>query len=123
MALEQPLFCDGNEVAAADLSTKQFYAVKLTSTGYALCSVAGEPCDGILQDDPLSGKVCNVMVHGISKAIAGGAIAKGANVTVDANGKLAVAASGNYILGRLKEAATADGDIVTLLINRHGRLA
>jgi hypothetical protein len=123
MATEQLGFRIGSEVAAADLSTKQFFGVKFTATGVALCSVAGEQCDGFLQNKPAAGAVCNVAVDGKSKAVAGGAIAKGARVTVTAAGKLAVAASGNYVLGIALEAATADGDIIGVLINRTGRVA
>jgi len=119
MAYEQPLFCDGNEIADVDLTTKQFYAVKLTATGYNLCG-AGEDCHGFLQNDPDINEVCSVMVEGVSKAVAAEALAKGAKVTSNAAGKLVAAIASDSVIGTLKEASAADGDIVSVLINRFG---
>lgn len=123
MATEQLGFSIGSEVADADLSAKQFYGVKFSSTGVALCSTAGEVCDGFLQNKPVLGETCNVMVFGKTKAVAGAALAKGALVSITAAGKLKAAASGEYVVGKLLEAAAADGDIVGLLVTRPGRVA
>ena len=122
MATEQNGFKLGSEVAAADLSGSQFRAVRVTSTGINL-PAAGGAIDGFLQNKPESGKVCSVAVDGVSKCVASAALAKGAEVSVDATGKVQAAASGHYIVGKLLEASSADGDIVSVLITRPGRLA
>lgn len=122
MSYEVPGFKVGTQTAAADLSAKQFYAVQFSATGIALAG-AGERIDGVLQDKPESGDVGDVMVLGVSKAVAGDAILKGAAVTPDANGKFVTAASGNYVAGTALEAAAADGDIIAIVLDRGGRVA
>lgn len=122
MAYEQQGFKHGSEVASADLSGNQYYCVALGASGYALAGL-GAAVDGILQDKPGSGESCSVQVDGISKAVAGAAIAKGDAVACDAAGKLKVAATGEYILGRALQAAGADGEVIAVLMSRPGRSA
>lgn len=86
MGLEQPLFTL-SRLTAADLSTKQFYAVKETSSGLNLCG-AGDQGIGILQNDPTSGTVASVMTAGMSKAVYGASVTKGQSLMSDASGKL-----------------------------------
>lgn len=74
--------------AAADLTAKQFYAVKVDSTGKAALAGAGEFAIGLLQNKPGSGQAATVAYGGISKALAGGTIAAGATVAVNSDGKL-----------------------------------
>jgi hypothetical protein len=74
--------------AAADLSAKQYYAVKINSSGnIALCSVAGEMAVGVLQNKPESGQSGQVRPYGVTLGILGGTVADGAKVGVDASGK------------------------------------
>lgn len=89
MSFELNLQTIGVLAAAADLSAKQFYAVKLASTGkYALCDTAGERVSGILQNKPVADEAATVAVAGVTKALAGGVIAAGDLVSTDANGKV-----------------------------------
>lgn len=82
-------------VAAADLSAKQYYAVKIDSNGQAALAAAGEPAVGILQNKPIAGQSATVWAFGPrSKAVAGGTIAAGALVASDANGKFVTATTG-----------------------------
>lgn len=79
-------------VAAADLSAKQYYAIKVDSNGKAALAGAGELAIGILQNKPASGEAANVWTFGpVSKAIAGGTVAAGAAVAADSAGKLVTA--------------------------------
>lgn len=96
MAWEQPLQCI-SLIAATDLSAKQFYAVKVDSNGKAALAGAGERAAGILQNDPASGKVANVMALGVSKAVYGASVTAGAELEVDANGKLITASTGKVV--------------------------
>ena len=112
----------GHESASADLSSHQFKCIVFGSSGVALASSGGK-CDGILQDKPLAGQACEVAIDGMSKVVASAALAKGVNVAVGTSGKIKAAASGDYILGTLMEASSADGDIVSVLMTRPGRLA
>lgn len=80
--------------AAADLTTKQFFAVKVDSNGKAALAAAGEFAIGVLQNNPAINQVASIQFSGTTKAVAGGTIAAGAMVTVDANGKFVTATGG-----------------------------
>lgn len=128
-AYEERLQCTTKE-AGADLSTKQYYAVKLNSTGQAiLCTAVGENAFGVLQNKPAAAtRPAEVAVSGVCRAIAGGVIQPGATVKVTAAGKFVDAAeattdisgdvdglAGSYVIGvHAGKAATADGDIFPL---------
>jgi hypothetical protein len=82
-------------VAAADLSAKQYFAVKIDSNGQAALAGAGEPAVGILQNKPTAGQSATVWTFGPrSKALAGGTIAAGALVAADSSGKFVTATTG-----------------------------
>ena len=99
--------------AAADLSSSQHFVVVLSSGEAALSGTAAIPL-GVLQNKPESGQTASVRVEGISRAVAGAAIAEGAAVASDANGKLRTAVSGDYPVGQALEAAAADGDVIAV---------
>ena len=125
-------------IAGADLSAKQFYAVKLDSNGAAVLAGDGEDAVGILQNKPASGQAANVRIVGISKFVAGGAISLPNRVTSDANGKAKAAVAGrtntsdagastdpligSFVLGRLLEASGAANQVVSVLIEKSGAI-
>jgi hypothetical protein len=109
----------GTVVAGADLSALQHTAVLVGSSGFVTAG-AGAPADGFLQNDPASGEIANVRITGVSKAVAGAAVAQGAEVTVGTTGKIITATSGDNIIGRALEAASADLDIIPVLISKQG---
>ncbi|CAB4122562.1 hypothetical protein UFOVP36_63 [uncultured Caudovirales phage] len=74
-------------VAAADLSAKQYYAVKVDSAGKAAIAAAGEYTIGYLVNKPTAGQAATIVYGGVSKALLGGTVAAGATVAADANGK------------------------------------
>lgn len=80
--------------AAAALTAKQFYAVKIDSNGKAALAGAGEAAIGIVQNNPAAGQPASVMISGTSKAVAGGNITAGDPVAADADGKLVNATKG-----------------------------
>jgi hypothetical protein len=110
--------------ADADLSTKQYYMLKLNnSSGVARAAVAGEGSDvvGILQNVPnAANRAAEVAIGGISKCIAGGSITAGNRVSPDSNGKAtAVGSSDDYAFGVALDSAAA-GDIFRVLIRPIG---
>lgn len=112
---EKPLFQD-SFLAAADLSEKRYYAVKLDSAGKIVLAGAGEGSIGILQRGEGVGKVCPVMMLGISYAILGAAVATpGTNLTPDAAGKL-VAAGGSDVVIAYNMIAGNTGDIIPVCL-------
>lgn len=72
--------------AGADLSTKQFRAVKVNSSAQAVVAGAGEFAIGILQNKPAAGQAATITYSGVSKAILGGSVTAGATVASDGNG-------------------------------------
>ncbi len=112
--------------AAADLSAKQFYIVKLTAENTVnIADAATAAIVGVLTNDPASGKAAAVAGPGsVAPVITGGSISVGALVTSDANGK-AVAASteGSRILGIALSASTGADQYIKVLVVPGGVLA
>ena len=101
--------------AAADLSAKQFYIVKLSSTGTVdLAAAATENIIGVLQNTPVSAEQAVYAFTGVAKVKAGGTIAVGAFVTADSAGKaVSTTTDGDVVIGRfIGTAAAASGDLV-----------
>ncbi len=106
-------------IAGADLSSSQFYIVKIDgSTGKAiLASSAGEAVVGVLQNAPKAGQAALICVSGVTKVKAGAAFATyGLRVQATAAGKADVATTGDFPVGRMLSTA-ADGDVATMLVN------
>lgn len=81
-------------IAAADLSAKQYFAIKVDSTGKAALAGAGEAAIGILQNAPAQNAVAIVRCFGLSRMISGAAINPGDLVAADAAGKGKAAVKG-----------------------------
>jgi hypothetical protein len=85
-------------LANADLTTHQYKALVVTSTG--TCAVAGANAPqlvGVLQNKPALGERSTIMGNGISIAIAGEPLTPGP-VATDASGRF-VAAGANPVVG------------------------
>lgn len=122
MAYEKPGMIH-NFKAGGDLSTKQFYFVKLNSSGeVVICAGATDVPIGVLQNAPASGETAEVMIYGISKVVSDGTVAVGALVGTSGDGqadsKTAGTDTSEYVVGRhLGPAAGAAADIITCTIN------
>lgn len=101
----------GNLTAAADLSAKQFCAVKQTTTSRQvnLASTGGEAITGILQNTPKQNDPADVTYTGFTKAQAGtgGFTAGDALQTEAATGKLITKTSTNTIVAVAIETTAA----------------
>lgn len=100
--------------AAADLSAKQFRGINYNGAVSGL----GDHCVGVLQNKPVSGDAAQVAISGVTKAVAGAAVAAGAKLMTDANGKFitAVASASRHVVGIAMEAAAADGVVFEVLL-------
>ena len=118
MATESPLFHDGAQtLAAADLSTKQFYAVKITAArAVNLASTGGEAIYGILQNNPTSGLAADVGFLGLSKAAVGAAVSAGDYLMTDTTGRLITATGVNKRVAQALEAGTVAGQLITVML-------
>lgn len=109
--------------AAADLSTKQYYAVKITAANAVnVATVQGERVSGIIDNKPASGEAARVITSGPAKASADAAISAGAWLTTQSDGQVMTAAAGDFVIGQAKEAATAAGQIISIEVNPRGVL-
>ncbi len=102
-------------LAGADLSAKQYYAVKFASTaGEVVVSALGSNSHaGLLQNDPADGEAADVAVLGIALGSAEGSITVGDHVTSNSTGQLQTTTTANdHIIGVALEAATTQNDII-----------
>lgn len=100
-----------------DLRDKEFYALKRTTTGGTLC-VAGDHCDGVISEGKAAGLHTSIKTGNQVKAIAGAAVAVGAKVTPDVNGKFITATAGTEVFGTAASIANAANDLFTIDIDR-----
>ena len=107
--------------ATTDLRQHQFKAVQITGAGVvlALSTNVNSGAVYVLQNKPNSGQACTLRIPpSVSKAVAGGAITRGAWVTL---GTSADFIQGSYsqigtfhIVGTAHEAPTAAGELFAL---------
>jgi len=125
LAFEEALRCISLP-ANADLSTKQYFFVKVTNssgTGRAAVAGDGEHAIGVLQNKPdAANEVATIAISGVSKVSAGGTITAGQPVASDAAGEAVAAATGDIILGTALLSAD-DGDLVPVLLDARNDLS
>lgn len=101
--------------AGADLSAKQFHAVKFNGSAALVLAGDGDDIVGILEDKPKQGEQGTVALAGRPKAKLGGTVAAGDRLAVNANGQLIVATTGKRIVAKAMEAG-ANGEIIQVKI-------
>jgi hypothetical protein len=115
----------GTLVAGEDLSSSQFYAVKLNTSGAVVLAGAGDAAIGILQNDPALGESCNIHLSeagGVSKGALGGSVSPGDALTSDANGKIVAGTDLTSNFGVALESGSS-GELGTVLLQQSGTLA
>ena len=113
--------------AAADLSAKQYYFVKLSAANTVnVCTAITDIPIGILQNKPESGEAATVCLFGISKVSADGTLAAGNIIGTSADSQADAIAAGTdttvYTMGQALETAAA-GDTVSMFLNPTGSRA
>lgn len=108
--------------ATADLSSKQYTLVKLSSGNGISAAVAGDPAF-VLLDKPTSGQVGTIALQGICKVQAGGTIHAGDYLSSDASGHAVKATDGSSTVDGTKIVGQAledgvTGDLVTFHIGK-----
>lgn len=136
MATEAFTLHDGLEIAAADYrnstysgSTRlgpsgsgQFLAVRLSTSAdrtVALTTADGAPVHGILQNKPSSGIAADVVIFGMTKAVAGStSITAGLDLMASSSGAMIAfsAAANVQRIGRAYEAAGTFGQIFSMFL-------
>ncbi len=125
MAWELDLFTIPSLDVDADLSAKQFFCVKLTTTNNRaeLCDADGEIFFGVLQDKPdAAGKQAIIRSIGVTKVVCGETIAAGDFWGTDSAGKAKKvehtntgADIGDFIAGQVLEGADS-GELATVTL-------
>lgn len=108
--------------AAADLRTKQFFAVKLDegTDGWNLAAAGNHHGVGILLNAPNTGEAAEVGIAGCHKGVAGAAITKYAPLSLNSSGKFITATDATHVVGIALEAAGADADIIAVWLRYAG---
>jgi len=117
MAYEIPIL-NISLIAAADLSAKQYCAVKVDSAGKAALSSTGDNALGILQDKPVAGAVGAVMIAGVTKAVYGDTVTAGGNLSADSAGRLIPTTSTNAVLATALESGAVN-EVHAVVIGTH----
>lgn len=109
--------------AAADLSSKQHYFVKLDSSGNAAaCTAATDVPIGELKNKPdAAGKAAEIMMTGISKVSSDAALTIGNLVGPSSDGQGDAKSVGSdtteYVVGQVLVASAAAGGLAVVAIN------
>lgn len=119
------LSSDSNLDPKAGGVEKQYHFLKLSATGVEPLAAGSDVAVGVLQNKPRAGQPATLRTLGMSKVVAGGAIAVGEDLFLTAAGRVvneATAAAGDRHVGTALEAAAADGEIVAVyLAPLHGK--
>ena len=121
MAFEQPCL-KVTFAAAGDLSTKQFYIMKLDSNGrVTVCTGTTDIPIGVLQNKPSAlGEAADVMISGVTKISSDEALACGNSLATSADGQAQVLVIGTettvYSIGQCIGASAAAAGLATAVI-------
>jgi hypothetical protein len=100
-----------NYDAEVQIKKHRLVALGTSDGGITLSVGAAAPIIGVSTDiDSELGEPCDVVRAGLAKVVYGAAVAKGAPITSDAQGRAITAATGNYYAG-FAEIAGAANDI------------
>lgn len=101
-------------VAGADLTGKRYHIMRLSAA--RTCNQASLATDsgnlGVLQTEGASGEAVTIKDRGRSMVTAGAALTAGDHFSSNGSGRAITVVSGAVALGRVVEAAAADGDLV-----------
>ena len=107
-----------------DLSSSAYRCVAMgTDALVGITTSTTVPPMGILTDNVADGSSSNaavsVAISGVAKVEAGAVIASGVAVMPATGGKVITATSGNIAIGIATVASLADGNIITVIIDRY----
>lgn len=105
-----------NLLAASDLSSSQYKAVKVDSSGTVAACGAAENAIGFLHNTPVSGAVCEIATFGGgARAKAGGTITAGDQLETDSNGDVIVATGAAENIVAYAVESAVDNDIFQII--------
>lgn len=108
-------------VAGADLSAKQYLAVKMASTAgqVIVCAATTDVPLGILQNDPVAGEPAEVAYCGVVKAKFAASVTAGKLATINTTGQIAgTSVISKSCIGKVFEASSATaGELHPVLLS------
>jgi hypothetical protein len=116
MSTEEKVLQVGSLLAAADLSTKNHYLVKVSAANAVNLAGVGDTAIGVLANKPASGEPALVSVGVIAPVVAGEAISAGADIAPDATGRARTALTDDHICGIALEASSAAAEEIRCLM-------
>lgn len=108
--------------AGADLSSSQYYFVKLNASGKAVvCAGATDIPVGVLQNNPTSGQAAEIVVVGLTKVSSNAALAIGDLIGTSSDGQADAKTAGTdtteYVVGTVLTTTGAAGVVGSVLVN------
>jgi len=108
--------------AGADLSAKQYYFVKLNSSGNAVvCAAATDVPVGVLQNNPTANQSAEIVVVGLTKVSTDAALAIGNLIGTSSDGQADAKTVGTdtteYVVGVAMVTSGAADTITTAMVN------
>ena len=103
----------------ADLTGKEFFFATRVGVGFGVCGDGGVIAGVITEGKPV-GQHSSISNGPQEKVIAAAAIALGAKVASDADGKAVIAATTDYVYGRVIKAAQNANDLVEIQVTHEG---
>ena len=118
---QQPLK-DGTRVAGEDLSAAQYHFVTLEADGEVdLADAATDKPYGVLQNNPVAGQPCEIVLIGFTKLVQSASINPGVTIGTNADGEADAKVVGTdvteYIVGQMVHNGGADQAIGTAVVN------
>lgn len=109
--------------AGADLSSKQYYFVKIdSSTGKAVvCAAATDKPVGVLQNNPTSGQAAEIVVMGLTKVSSDAGLTIGNLIGTSGDGQADAKTPGTdtteYVVGTVITSTSNAAEIATVMVN------
>ena len=122
MAYQGPQICIPGLTASADLSSKQFYFVKMSGEKtVTVCAGATDKPIGVLQNAPASGEEAQVCCIGVTKISGDADLNYGALIGTSGDGQADAKTPGTdtteYVVGHVVYGNAAAGGLITAAIN------
>ena len=111
----------GQAVASEDLTGKLYFLGVQVGETVGVNTTAGGAANVVIHTDSPSGIAVRTVFKGITKAVAGAAIAADADLASDAAGKVVTAATGDVVVGKAITAAGEENEVITINFFGDGR--
>lgn len=111
----------GQAVASEDLTGKLYFLGVQAGETVGVNTTAGGAANVVIHTDSPSGIAVRTVFKGITKAVAGAAIAADADLASDAAGKVVTAATGDVVVGKAITAAGEENEVITINFFGDGR--